>query len=285
MAFFDMYYDLADQLNDTADDNLIRTKKWVNWTLRDLVNMFNFPELQQTVTTTADAYNFNRILPIKTASTITFVSNDSSDTAVTATVYGYNLSAKTRTLQSENVALNGTATASTTSNFAFIDRIELAETLGDVTVSNGTGVISTILAGETVVGNDFKNIIKIDQNADVKPISTEDRLLQFPGDTNFAGKYYTQTGKTVQFYNATGAKTIVYQRKHPWMINDYEEVALFIEESDIVDAAWMGWGLRFEDEQGADNWKALYKRKLEEIIGNYNTPSDQVNKVVQSRRN
>lgn len=267
MAYFDQYFDLAEQLNDTESDNLTRCKKWINWTYRDLTNMYNFPELQESVSTTASSYDFKRIDPIKTAGTVSFISDQGADTSITATIYGYSLSTTTRTYQTENVALLGTATASGSDSFSVIDRIELAETIGNVTVYVGGVEVATILPGETSIANNFKKIIKVEASGDVIPMSTRDRILKYgTGDTT--DKVYTLTGSTVTFYGLGGATpTIYYQTKHPWLIEDYDESPLFVEESDIVDAAWMGWGLRFEDEADGTQWKAQYEAKLQEIIG------------------
>ena len=285
MAFYDLYFDLADQLNDTADDNLTRCKKWINWTLRDLTNLYDFEELQDSVTTTASSYDFKRLDKLTSSTTIGMFSNSSADTAITATVFGYNLAGGTRTYQSENVAINGTATASTTNNFSVIDRIETAEAVGDITVSDGTKELGVILSGETRIANDFEKIIKVDANGDVRPITNRDRLLQFPGDSNFDDKYYTVQGNVVTFYNlGGGTPTIYYQRKHPWMIEDYDEISLRVTDSDIADAAWAGWGLRFEDESDGSQWKAAYKSKLQEIVADSIMGDDLVPRARSYRR-
>jgi len=285
MAFYDLYYDLADQLNDTAIDNLTRCKKWINWTLRDLTNLYDFEELQDSVSTTASSYDFNRLSKITASTTIRLSSDSALDTGITATIFGYNLAGGTRTYLTENVAINGTATASSTSSFSVIDRIELAETVGNITISDGADALGTILPGETLIANDFEKVIKIDASGDVKPISVRDRLLQFPGDADFDDKYYSIKGSVVTFYNLGGATpTIYYQRKHPLLIEDYDETPLRVTDSDIVDAAWAGWGLRFEDESDGSQWKAAYKAKLQEIVADSIVGDDLIPRVRMYRR-
>lgn len=285
MAFYDQYYDLADQLNDTADDNLARCKRWINWTYRDLANMYNFPELQESVSTTASSYDFKRLTNIKTAATVILISDEGADTDITATVYGYGLAAGVRTYQSENIALLGTATATGSENFSVIDRIELAETLGNVTVVSGSVTIGTIIAGETKIANDFKKIVVVNANGDVEPMSVKDRKLKYNGDGNINSKIYTQTGSKVTFYGLGGATpTIDYNVKHPWLVDDYDESPLFIEEADVVDVAWKGWGIRFEDENDGTGWKAQYEATLENIIANATMGSDMASGFKRGRQ-
>lgn len=285
MAYFDMYYNLAENLNDTADDNLTRCKQWINYTLRDLANMYQFEELIESITTTASSYDFKRLKNIKTASTLHLIS-DATAEATTAQVYGYYLNSTTRTYYCENIVLTGTATANSTYSYNVIDRIELISACaGNITIANGTQDIGTLLPGETKIANDYSRVVKVDnQNGDVTPIADRDRLLKYPGNTNFDAMYYTLRGSDIYFYGVTSEVTIYKYCKHPWLINDYDTSPLFIEESDIVEAASLGWGLRFEDEADGTTGKQLYKAKLAEIIGNKCKTTDQVIKIKQSRK-
>lgn len=285
MAFFDLYYGLAVELNDTADDNLTRCKDWINYTFRDLANMFQFEELIEVIGTTASSYDFNRLKNIKTASTLHLIS-DSTAEATTATVYGYSLSTTTRTWQSESIVLTGTATGTSTNSYNVIDRIELVSACaGNVTISNGTQLLGTMVVGETKIANNHIKIVEIDNvNGDLTPMSDRDRLLKYPGGTNYDQMIYTIRGSSVYFYGTTSSVNIYRKIKHPWLVNDYDTSPLFIEESDIIEAARLGWGLRFEDEQDGLIGKQSYKLKLSEIIANRVQSSDMVTMAKQSRR-
>lgn len=286
MPFYSLYYDLAELLNDTESDNLTRCKTWINYTLSDLCKMFQFEELIERVTTTAESYNFKRITPYTSSSVISLVSDATADVQ-TATVYGYTISSGTRTWATENVALSGTVTASTTTLFSVLDRIELATAAsGNISISESSAVHGIILPGETKIANDHQRIIKIDANGDVLPIADRDRLLRFPNDASYDNKYYTLRGSTIYFYGITtgNRKTMYRYKQHPTLVNDYDESPLFVQVQDIVEAARLGWGVRFEDEQDGVMGKQIYKQKLGEIIADRVSSSDKLKMVRLNRR-
>ena len=289
MSFYDLYYDLAVQLNDTEADNLVNTKVWVNWTLRDLANMYEFPQLYKTVTTTGSSYDFDRVKKITTGSVISLFSDDASDIQV-ATVYGYEISSGKRTYKTEDVTLTGLTTASGAETFSFIDRIELASALsGNLTVADASRTLATGIIGEEQIGNDFKRVIKVNSSGDVKPMTLADRKLQFPNDSSINTKIYTANGSGIDIFGTVGgAVSIVYLQKHPYLINDYDESPIIayggVEESDIVECARLGWGVRYEDEQDGVLGKQSYKAKLMEIITEIIPGGDDFRKVEFARR-
>lgn len=289
MSFFDLYYDLAVQLNDTADDALANTKVWINWTLRDLCNMYDFPQLYKTITITGSSYDFKRLQPLTSASAVSLFSDNSADTGITATVYGYQLSLGDRTYITENIALNGTATASGSSSFSHIERIELGgTTTGNISISAQSGKLKgTMLPAETVIANDYKRIVKVDASGDVMPMEYADRKLKWTNDSSIDEKVYTVAGTTINLYGVSGSKTIVYLTRHPWLINDLDTspiIDMGIEDSDLVEAARLGWGLRFEDEADGVMGKQMYKQKLSEIIGEIVFGGDDIQEVAYARR-
>lgn len=287
MAFLDLYYDLAVLLNDTATDNLTRCKDWINFTLSDLARMYQFEELVKVITTTADNYDFRKISPIKTTATLSFASTFSAE-GTTANVYGYSLSGTTRTWQSESVPIVGTASVSTTNSYSVLDRIELITACeGNITVTSGTETISTMYVGESLATNNFNRIIKINAGSqDVIPITDRDRLLKYPSQTDYENYHYVNRGSRVYFYGVGDGvvKSMYVYINHPKLINDYDESPLFVPDPDIIEAARLGWGLRFEDEQDGLIGKQSYKAKLSEIVAMRSTPSDIVQMVKQARR-
>jgi len=288
MSFYDLYFDLAEELNDTATDNLTRTKKWINYTLKDLCNMYEFPALYDTATITGTSYDFDRLSPLTTAATVDLFSSSASDTQV-ATVYGSIINSGTRTYQSEDVTLTGATTASTTNNFNFIERIELASAaVGQISVASNSALKGVVEIGETKIANDFKRIIKVDASGDVQPMSLADRKLIWTNDSSINRKTYNMSGSTVTFYGTSTSRETTYLKKHPLLINDYDESPIIayggVEESDIVEAARLGWGLRFEDEQDGTMGKQMYKQKLAEIIAELTYGGDDKKKVSLTRR-
>ena len=290
MDFYSLYYDLAVQLNDTASDNLVNTKVWINWTLRDLCNMYEFPELYKTITTTGSSYDFDRVKKLTANSVVSLFSDSASDTQV-ATIYGSTISSGARTYSTEDVTLTGVTTASGATSFSFVDRIEFASALnGNVSISAQSGVLKgSALIGETEIGNDRKRIIKVDSSGDLRPMSLADRKLKWTNDSSINQKVYTESGSKIDLFSTGGGSVdITYLKKHPYLINDYDESPIIafggVEESDIIEAAQLGWGLRFEDEQDGVIGKQRYKTKLMEIIGDIAYGGDDYRQIEQARR-
>jgi hypothetical protein len=287
--FYDLYYDLAELLNDTASDNLTRCKSWINYTLRDLANIYEHESLYKTMTLTGTSYNFDRLTKLTVLSVVSLFSTTSADT-MTATVYGYQLASGVRTWKSENIVVNGTATATGSESFNYIDRIELGSTpVGQITISAQSGQVKgAIMAGETSVANDYKRIIKIDASGDVKPMTLQDRKLKWTTDSSIDEKVYTKEGATITLYGTSTPATLTYLTRHPILVEDYDESPLIksggVECQDIVEAARLGWGLRFEDEADGVIGKQQYKAKLEEIAGELIAGGDDARSVVLSRR-
>jgi hypothetical protein len=281
-----MYYELGVLLNDTASDNLTRCKEWTNWTLKDLCNMWEFPQLYKTVTVTGSEYDFKRLDKLTASSVVGLVSDSASDIMV-ATVYGHSISSGVRTYSSEDITLTGAVTASGSTSFDFIERIEFAEALnGNVSVIANSVVKGTALIGEEVIANDFQKVIKVDSTGDVMPMTLADRKLRYTNDSSITEKIYTLNGTKLNLYG-TGSATITYLRKHPLLINDYDESPVIayggVMVSDIVEAARLGWGLRFEDEADGLVGKQSYKAKLMEIIAELDTGGDDFKQVRLAR--
>jgi len=290
MDFYSLYYDLAVQLNDTASDSLKNTKVWINWTLRDLCNMYEFPELYKTVTTTGTSYDFDRVKKLTANSTVSLFSDSALDTQV-ATIYGSTISSGARTYSTEDVTLTGVTTASGATSFSFVDRIEFASALnGNVSISAQSGVLKgTALVGESEIGNDHKRVIKVDSSGDLRPMTLADRKLKWTNDSSITDKVYTESGSGIDlFQTGGGTVTITYLKKHPYLINDYDESPVIsfggVEASDIIECARLGWGLRFEDEQDGVVGKQVYKSKLLEIINDIVPGGDDSRRVQQTRR-
>ena len=174
------------------------------------------------------------------------------------------------------ITVIGSATATGGTTFSHISNLQRASGSGDFFVYTSTGgLIATLGEGETYLSNDVRKINRIvdrSNDRDVQRYDYNNYQKGNPNDSNL-GSYayydldYDSQLRLLNVQNTTDVFRVLFQRQHKLLINDKDR-SEFPEDlyPAIVEAAYEGWGLRYQDEQDGVLGKQLYDSLREKIV-------------------
>jgi hypothetical protein len=297
--FIEMWSGLRDLMgdNNTATD-INDAKRFINWTVRDLAQQYDWEFLRGNKSLTASAgsgvYDLSNIAQISATAQSIYVQTDATaDDGMTVTIFGKQIGASSQlNISSDPITVVGTATASGGIQYSHIDSIRKAASTGTITVTTaltGGDTIATLSASDTFIANDINKINYITDDSNQKRVHSYDESTYELGNPNGSnlGNYsaydITHEGQ-LQLFNvdANVALSIFYQRNPRWLIKDQDRSEfpeIFI--SKLVNAAYEGYGLRYRDQSDANFGKQRYIELLKDIVADWKNGKDKpVNRVM-----
>jgi|ETNvirnome_2_300_1030623.scaffolds.fasta_scaffold01233_7 hypothetical protein len=295
--FIEMWAGLRDLMGDNNTPGDINdAKRFINWTIRDLSQQYDWEFLRGTKSLTATGgsgvYDLSDIAQISaTAETIYVQTDASADDGSIVTIFGKQIAASsTLNISSDPVTIVATATASGSIVYSHIDSIRKAASTGSITVTTSAGgVISTLAASETYKSNDIRKINYITDDSNQKRVHPYDDSTYELGNPNGSSlgnfsAYDLDHESMLKLFNvdANTVLSIIYQRVPRWLIKDQDRSEYpesFI--SKIVNASYEGYGLRYRDQQDATLGKQRYLGLLRDIVSDWLVGKDQpVNRIM-----
>jgi len=281
--------DLMSDNNTTVD--ISDNKRFINWTIRDLAQEYDWEFLRGQKTLVASAgsgvYDLNAITQLTASANTIYVQSDSTaDVGSIVTIYGKTVAASsTLDISSDpmTVLSGASATIATGANsYSHIDSIRKNATTGTITVSTATETLATLAPTDTYVSNDLNKINFITDNSSQKRVFPYDTNMYELGNPagsnlgNYSGYDTDHEGKLRLFnVDANTSLNILYQRIPRWLVNDTDRSEFpEIFNSKIIDSSYQGYGLRYRDQHDADIGKAKYISLLQEIVTNWKTGKD-----------
>lgn len=288
--FIELWAGLRDLMgdNNTAGD-INDAKRFINWTMADLANEYDWEFLrgEQSITATAGSsvYDLSQINQLTATSETLYVFSDASaDDGSVVTIYGKQIAASsTLNISSDPITIIGTATATGGIAYSHIDSIRKNTTNGSVTVVTSTGgAVATLTANETYISNDLNKINFVVDTTNDKRIIPYDRSTYERGNPDgsnlgsYSGYDIDHEGKLRLFnVDANTILNVIYQRIPRWLINDSDRSEFpRIFDSKIINAAYEGYGLRYRDQQDAQIGKQRYKALLQDIVESWVSGKD-----------
>jgi hypothetical protein len=256
-----MYIQLWTGLRDLYHDNKTTTsmdnaKRFINWSLRDIGNEYDWEFLRDEVqvTPTADIeYNLNRITqPTGCSANIFGIASAAADNGTIAQVYGAVVNNVLNTIAYQSTNLELSAAVSASGTVSDIQYISKPETTGTVYFSDGTRIIATMSPNETYISNDIRKVNKVvdvNGNTVVTQIDWATQADGSPDGTTVLQGYDFVGSSRIRFFGARGTYNIIYQKKPRWLINNTDRTE-FPEElhQDIVQYAYRVYGKQYQDE-------------------------------------
>jgi hypothetical protein len=275
-----------DNNQETAREN---AKAFVNWTLRDLANEYDWGCLRGTLQVTATAddmlLDLTQIHQLTaSANTLYIYSDATADGGLVIQAFGKRVNTdNTFDVTSDSVTLIATATATGGVSFSHIDHFRKATTSGSVyIVSAGGDLIATLGPTDTYVSNDVSKINSISDISNTRRVDFIDYATQRKADpgltynAQYSG-YDIGHENAIQLLNCPSGTVLLisYQRLPRNLVLDHDRTefppSLW---PGIIDTAYIGWALRFQDEADGTQGKAAYKTKLREIASSFITGKD-----------
>ena len=266
-------------------------KRFINWTLKDLANEYDWEflrgEINLTATGGSGVYNLEAILQLSaTAETLYAQSDATADGGDILEVFGKSIPGSDADLiyQRDLMTLVATATATGGVSFSHIDGIRRVAGDGTILVTNSEGtVLATLTSTDTYLANDVNKINKVISNSNDKQIKPYDYSTYQKGnpdnsDLGDDGAYDIDYLGQLRLMNVTANDIfrIVYQREPKYLFNDQDrtefKTSLYPQ---IIEACYFGYVARYEDESDGTTLKAAYKTKLGQIIDAWLKGKDQ----------
>ena len=286
--FIELWQGLRDLMHDNAtDQSASDAKRFINWTLKDLSNVYEWEFLRGTLQVTATGgsglYDLNVIQQLSaTAQALYFQIDASADAGSVVTVYGKQVPGSNANVIMTNdaVTMAAGATASGGTTFSHIDHIVKATTSGSVyvtTSASGGDVVAILGANDTYLSNDIQRITKvIDQTASSDVIRYDYNTYQKgnPNDSSLGSieAYDIDFDQKLRLMNISGTPSILilYQRFPKYLMYDQDRTEFPYQfYNQIIDACYQGYGLRYQDESDAWNGKVRYKELLNQIVSEW----------------
>ena len=295
--FIEMWSGLRDLLgdNNTATD-INDAKRFINWTIRDLAQQYDWEFLRGNKSLTATAgsgvYDLSNLAQISaTAETIYAQTDATADDGLVVTIFGKQIAADSvLNISSDPITIVATATASGGIVYSHIDSIRKAASTGNITVTTSAGgVIATLTDSDTYVSNDINKINYITDDSNQKRVNPYDESTYELGNPNgsnlgnFSAYDLDHEGKLRLFnVDANVALAIIYQRIPRWLIKDQDRSEFpDVFTSKIVNASYEGYGLRYRDQADANFGKQRYLDLLRDIVSDWVTAKDKpVNRIM-----
>lgn len=290
--FIELWIGLRDLLgdNETAQD-ANDSKRFINWTLRDLSNRYDWEFLrgQKGLTATAGAglYDLTNIAQISATAQSIFIQTDASaDDGSIVTIFGKQIAASSAlNVSSDPVTLVATATASGAIQYSHLDSIRKAASTGTIIVTSsasGGDIIATLGPTDTYLSNDINKINIITDTSNLKRVHPYDEATFEQGNPdgsnlgNFSAYDINHEGQ-LQLFNveASVLLKIFYQRVPRWLIKDQDRSEFpYIMTSKIINASYEGYGLRYRDQEDAQLGKQRYLGLLDDIVSDWKVGKD-----------
>lgn len=285
--FISLWQGVRDLMHDNSTTNATDdAKRFINWTIQDLANEYDWEFLRGSLNITASAgagiYSLQQLDQLTaTAETLYAYTDATADSGLPVYVYGKQIGASSNlTITADIMSLIGTATATGGMTFSSIDSIRKNTTSGTVTVVTSTGgVIATLSSTDRIKANDIRKInVVVDQNNSELMAAFDYNTYQ-QGNPNDSGRGTLQAydidfdpdyaNQSIRLMNvAVGrAALVIYQRIPRYLMrdNDRSEFPEYLYPG-IIEAAYEGWGLRYQDEADGSQAKLRYKELLQEIV-------------------
>lgn len=284
--FIELWQGVRDLMHDNNTDTAVaNAKRFVNWTLQDLGNRYDWEFLKGTLQLTASAgsglYVIDPIAQITATGTTLYVYSDATaDGGSTVKLLGKQIpGSNADVIQScDVVTIIGTATATGGVGFSHLDSIQRATGSGTVyVVTSAGGVVASLGASTTYLANDIKQIDKVVDQTNNKIITRydySDYQKGNPNDTNLTSDeaYDIDFNGQIRLMNvASGLSVLIlYQRSPRYLINDIDrtEFPRFLYQK-IINASWNGYGKRYQDEQDGTVGESIYTQLLDDIVSDY----------------
>lgn len=281
--------DLAHENNDST--SVANMKRFINWTLKDLANEYDWEflrgEINLTATGGSGVYSIDPILQLSaTAEAIYGQSDATADGGDIIEVFGKSIPGSDADLiyQRDLITLVATATASGGVTFSHIDSIRRVAGDGTILVTNSSGVVLATLANTDIyVSNDINKVNKLISNTNDKQVKLYDYSTYQKGNPDNSNlgddsAYDIDHMGQLRLMNVTvnDIFRIIYQREPRYLFNDQDrtefKTALYPQ---IIDACYFGYVARYEDEADGTTLKAAYKAKMGQIIDAWLKGKDQ----------
>lgn len=289
--FIELWAGLRDRLGDNNTPvDINDSKRFINWTMRDLSQKYDWEFLRGTKLLTASAgssvYDLSDIIQLEgSANTIYIQSDATADGGSIVTMYGKQIAASsTLNISSDPITIIGSATATGGITYSHLDSIRKAVSTGTITVTNSSSeVIATLSPTETYLSNDINKINFITDTSNLKQVRPYDESTYERGNPNgsnlgnFSAYDMDHEGKLRLFNVDTNvALSIIYQRIPRWLINDYDRSEFSeVYNARIINACYEGYGLSYRDQASQEAGKARYDTLLGEIVSDWKIGKDQ----------
>ena len=291
--FIELWQGLNKSMGDNNNANdATEAKRFINYTLRDLSNRYDWEFLRGTKALTASAgsgiYDLNAIAQISATDQSIYVQSSvgSADAGAIVSVFGKQIAASSElNISSDAITIADGVTASGSIQYSHIDSFRKAASTGDITVTtalSGGDTIAIMSASETYIANDIRKINFINDDSNVKRVHPYDVNTYEKGNPNgsnlgnFSGYDLTHESKLNLFNVDAGvALSIFYQRTPRYLINDQDR-GEFPEEfaPKIIDACYQGYGLRFRDQADAQIGMQRYESLLDAMVADWKIGKD-----------
>lgn len=294
--FIELWQGLRDLMHensgtDSTDVGIVKPKLFINWAINDLACLYDWPflrgEIQMTATAGSGLYVINPISQLTaTAQTLYIYSNATADGGGSVIVKGKQIPGSNANYinVTDTVTLIATATATGGVTFSHIDSITRAVGSGTITVVTSTGgSVATIPSSTEYVSNDISKINAVVNQTDKVSIFEYNYSTYQKGNPNGSNlgtdaAYDMDYSGKIRFMNITSGDSvlILYQRTPKYLMDDRDRTEFPNKfYSKIINAAYEGYGLRYEDEGDALQGKMRYQSLLKEIVQDYLIGSNQ----------
>lgn len=269
-------------MHENAGTNEIaRAKRFINNTLQDFGNGYDWEFLRgmTSITATADGvYTIQPISQLNASSYIYFQIVEAADNGITVNVNGKYLNGDTIIPASGTVTVTYGATASANQYFHQLDNFTKNISTGSIIVTTATGGHIAILnAGSTYIANDIKKINSVicpGDNTFARFIDWNDQAKGNPDYQSTGGNkgYDIDYQTSIRVFNLpqTSALDIYYQRSPRYLIGNLDRTEFPRSMyQDIINYAYQIYGKPYEDEASIlpdTSYFELKKALINEII-------------------
>jgi len=256
--FIHLWSGLRDIYHDNnTDTSMENAKRFINWSIRDIGNEYDWEFLRGTVTGTPTAdgeYNLSRITqPTGVSAAIYVIPQLSADDGTIVQMYGSRVMDSLNTVEHgmDNITISADLSAS--SYASDIQYLSKPITTGDVYFSDGTRIIATMMSDETYISNNIRKINKVidaTNNTKVEPIDWSTQAEGNPSGATIYQGYDFVGSSRIRFFGVSGNPyRLIYQAKPKWLVLNTDRTE-FPEElyQDIVQYSYRVYGKQFQDE-------------------------------------
>ena len=279
--FIELWRGLLDYYHDntsTADIN--NAKLFINWSIEDIANIYNWPFLRGTMDLSVSAdglYSLNKFNQLSASANVYAIAQTSADNGVIVQCHGKYVSGNVYYNTVNDLNCSAGVTASASNFFNSIDHFCKPITTGSIVITTGSTILCTLGATDTCISNDVRKITAIADasgNRNAQEFDYNDQLLANPdGSTDGSvGGYDIDYNNQIRFFNIDSARTysIVYQRNPKYLSanTDLTEFPRWFYQ-DIINYTHKVYGLRFQDENDAWNGISMKPMLLQDIVAKH----------------
>jgi hypothetical protein len=279
--FIHLWQELRDKLHENNDSTTqAKCKQILNDTLKDLANEYDWEFLTSdysfTTTATSDGYSVDPIPDLSAAYTLYAQATPLSAGSGVITILGTRINADgSYDLTSDSISLIATATASGGISFSHIDAIRSTGVAGTVSITNSSAAVLATLSSTDREIN-YKPLLRptgifdVTKSQEIRYVDVKTALKGDPtGQFLGQSEYWTQEGDLFYLANVlVNTDVLMFYQKIPRTMILPTDTTEFPRNlwPKIVEAAYWGYGLRYEDEADAVQGMANYRGKLQECV-------------------